>query len=222
MDIRSGGDSVQPACYNNSVASSGTPDNDYWNGRPERLAGLDGKVAIATIMGHPPLAALLRRWCLAQATRGETPCRADLEPYDLPRILLPYMFIYAQEGDRFRCRLYGSKLRDFFGEDSTGRYLDEMVKPDAREKRNSLFRKPLESGRPLFYRGFLVAPGVEWRHFNRLLLPVATQPGASPTQIMGALRIIPPPPGLRLDGNDPDGMLQHCLLQEDDCRLLLD
>ena len=185
------------------------------------MAELDGKVAVATILGYAPLAALLRRWCLADAMRDETPCRADLEPYDLPRALLPYMFIYAQEGDRFRCRLYGTRLREFFGKDSTGRYLDEMVKPEAREKRNILFRLPLESGRPLFYRGFLVAPGVEWRHFHRLLLPVATKPGAAPSQIVGAMRLISPPPGLRLDATDPDGMLQHCLLQEDDCRLLV-
>jgi len=164
----------------------------------------------------PELRAFASHWWRAwSATGGKVPDRTAMDPVELPRPLLPFMFIYEREGQRFRCRLAGSRLRDVFGHAMEGRYLDEMVKPEAVARRNSIFNTPLAEGKPLLYSGFLVAEGKEWRYFKRLLLPVCKHPSGPADQIMGAVSFPKPPPLLRFDPHDPDGQVSLTLLERE-------
>lgn len=53
--------------------------------------------------------------------------RADVKPAEIKR-LLPYITLIDQvgQGDRFRVRLAGTQLREFFGREITGAYLDDL------------------------------------------------------------------------------------------------
>ncbi|WP_173012629.1 PAS domain-containing protein [Niveispirillum sp. SYP-B3756] len=162
----------------------------------------------------PELRRLLTIWRHAWVDAGrQVPDRRLMDPVNLPRPLLPSMFIYEREGERFRCRLAGSRLREVFGHAMEGRYLDDMVKPESAPRRNAIFNTVLEEGKPLIYSGFLVAEGKEWRYFRRLLLPMRKQAGGPVDQIMGAVHFCDPPPGLRQNPHDPDGQIILMILE---------
>ncbi|MBP7337443.1 PAS domain-containing protein [Niveispirillum sp.] len=169
------------------------------------------------------LALLLFWWRLKQANGGAVlPTRRQMDPCALPRAILPFMFIYeGHEGGRLRCRLSGTRLRDLFGQDGTGLYLDQMIAPASVPGRSALFHQSLACGLPMFYRGFLVPAGRGWRAFNRLLLPVSVAPGAPATQIMGMVRVFDPPPGTSpLTSADADGLVSARLLDDGACAAL--
>lgn len=169
------------------------------------------------------LALLQFWWRLRQANGGAMlPARRQMDPCALPRPILPLMFIYERHDDgRLRCRLSGTRLRDLFGQDGTGLYLDQMIAPASVPARSALFHQSLDGRLPLFYRGFLVPAGRGWRAFNRLLLPVSVEPGAAPTQIMGMVRVFDPPPGAAaLAGADSDGLVSARLLDDGDYAVL--
>jgi hypothetical protein len=76
---------------------------------------------------NPTLAALLDYW--RQKRHGRPmPCRADLDPVDIPK-LLPYVQLVdvIDGGARFRYRLIGTAIVAAFGADSTGRYLEDIL-----------------------------------------------------------------------------------------------
>lgn len=166
------------------------------------------------------MAALLRHWWQAKEVHGGAlPTRAQMDPCDFPRAILPIMFIYERHGERLFCRLSGTKMRDLFGSDGTGLYLDQMIAADSVPGRSALFHRALDSGLPLFYRGFLVPVGKGWRGFNRLLLPVCLRSGERATQVMGMVRVFDPPPGVRaINMGDTDGLVTARLLEDSDCR----
>ena len=57
----------------------------------------------------------------------QMPSRHDVRPADIPR-LLPYVTLIdvLEEGRRMRVRLAGTQLREFFGREITGAYLDDL------------------------------------------------------------------------------------------------
>jgi hypothetical protein len=56
------------------------------------------------------------------------PSRADMDPVELPRALLPNLFLVDVEESprRFRYRLVGTELTAIMRRELTGRYIDEM------------------------------------------------------------------------------------------------
>lgn len=189
---------------------------------PEGETSIDAD--LMALAGDRGMVALLRHWCKARAVNnGALPFRAQMDPCDLPRPILPIMFIYERRGDRLRCRLSGTRMRDLFGADGTGLFLDQMIAPQSVSGRSALFHRTLDSGLPLLYRGFLVPVGKGWRGFNRLLLPVAVRAGEPATQVMGMVRVFDPPPGAAaLEGADADGLLAARLLEDSECRAVTD
>lgn len=186
-------------------------DQSGWEEERAILAGDRGMLAL-----------LLFWWRLKQANGGTIlPTRRQMDPCALPRPILPFMFIYERQADqRLRCRLAGTRMRELFGVDGTGLYLDQMVIPASVPGRSALFHRCLDSGLPLFYRGFLVPAGRNWRAFHRLLLPVSVEPGAPASQIMGMVRVFDPPPGTPAQTADQDGLVGARLLGDADCREL--
>jgi len=84
------------------------------------------------LSGHGPasgrLAALHSYWLTKRA--GEAvPLRGAIDPTEIPNLLPHIMLIDVEQPDqappRFRFRLTGTGLVDVFGQDPTGRYLDE-------------------------------------------------------------------------------------------------
>jgi hypothetical protein len=75
---------------------------------------------------NQPLKELFAYWLEKKGSRF-APSRADLDPVDIPR-LLPYVGLVDVLRDplRFRYRLTGSNITTGYGQELTGRFLDEI------------------------------------------------------------------------------------------------
>ena len=134
---------------------------------------------------HPELAALLKYW---EGRRGERamPSRADMDPVDLPRRLLPNLFLVDVEEAprRYRYRLVGTELTAVMRRELKGQYIDEMP---------FLFRKfalpayaeVMERRTPVYKE--INAIEALWRiRYRRLLLPLSSD-GQRIDMILGAI-----------------------------------
>lgn len=98
------------------------------------------------------LATLLTYW---EEKRGERhmPARADIEPTEIGKDLLPYLALTeaVDGGARFRFRLCGTGLESFAGLNLTGRFIDEL-NPNAAYATYiiGLYRTTMESKRPTY------------------------------------------------------------------------
>lgn len=148
-------------------------------GTPEREA------APTLEIGHPALRDLHRRW---EAWRGERamPARADMDPVELPRKLLPNLLLVAVEENprRFRYRLVGTELTAVMRGELTGRYVDEM--PFLfRKFAQPAYAEVMERAAPTCRR--INAVEAFWRiRYERLLLPLSDGGGRIDT-ILGAI-----------------------------------
>lgn len=112
---------------------------------------------------------------------GERPAtKRDIDPTQLPRAIMPSLFLYELTADdRFRCRLAGSAIRQAFGKEPTGQFLDEIINSAGAANRVALFRATLERELPVIYGGSLAEGDKLWMPFKRLLLPVTDDRGSS-------------------------------------------
>jgi hypothetical protein len=127
---------------------------------------------------EPLLRELYAHW---QARRADRPLprRRDIDPVDIAPAILPYLAIVEPvEAGRFRYRLAGTRVVEGFGMEMTGRHLDELLRGEHLAFVQGLYRRVLETGKPLLVqsshrmrrRTDLVA--------RKLMLPIADQSGA--------------------------------------------
>lgn len=129
---------------------------------------------------------LFRHW-LAGWRDGCPPARAAILPEELGR-LLPRVFlieVYPASG-RLRYRLIGGELSAAVGEDSSGRYLDEVrarfsAELQARWKRRD--RLSVAAARPVYGSWTLRHLGRSWRTMTSLRLPLLE--GGRVTHLLG-------------------------------------
>jgi len=134
-------------------------------------------------MADAGLQRLFVLWAREWSVRG-VPRRSALPPDRLGPALLPWIAIHERRQGRYFCRLAGTSLRDMLGMDPTGRFLDEMLPPDAARLRAAQFDDCLAGGHPLLVQETLSIPGRARRPFVRLLLPVMAQARDQPDQIL--------------------------------------
>lgn len=93
------------------------------------------------------------------------PRRADFDPQEL-KALLPNLMIVEPEPAPFRLRyrLVGTKITRVSGFDFTGRYLDEILRPDLPDDWHQYYRIAYDSGRPVY--GLINCPTHEGDTFN--------------------------------------------------------
>lgn len=152
---------------------------------PSPPAQAASRAAMTLEIGHPALRDLHRHW---EARRGERamPSRADMDPVELPRKLLPNLFLVDVEEDprRFRYRLVGTELTAVMRRELAGLYIDEMP---------FLFRKfalpayaeVMERAGPAYRE--INAIEALWRiRYKRLLLPLS-EDGRRINMILGAI-----------------------------------
>jgi hypothetical protein len=109
-------------------------------------------------------------WC-AKAPEGGYPTRADIQPAELRRLLpsLSLIDVVTDDGgERLRMRLAGTRLRDYFGVELTGHYLDEYDFGDQTGYWDAAYHEVVRAGRPA--QG--VIPLTAW-----LRLPLANEEG---------------------------------------------
>ncbi|MEP2830192.1 MAG: PAS domain-containing protein [Parvibaculum sp.] len=115
----------------------------------------------------------------AKAPQGGYPTRADIQPAELRRILPSLSLIDVIEDDepRLRVRLAGTRLRDYFGVEMTGRHLDEFDFGDQMDYWDAAYHEVVHGGRPA--QG--VVPLTPWNQPDVfqfwLRLPLANEDG---------------------------------------------
>ena len=79
------------------------------------------------------------------------PLRRDIDPVDL-KDLLPYIIIAELQRNPFRVRyrLGGAAVNDALGYNIAGRYLDEMEVAGGQDTWKSVYKRVMESARPVF------------------------------------------------------------------------
>lgn len=87
--------------------------------------------AFAAQIRHPHLRRFFGYW-LEKAGLRDMPTRIDLDPLEFRYILGNVILVDVErEPLRFRFRLYGAALINFFGDgDYTGKYADQLLPPD--------------------------------------------------------------------------------------------
>lgn len=148
-----------------------------------------------------PAFARLHAYWAAKIVDGRLPGRAQIDPLEVPRDLLPDMALLEVEGEdeamrRYRIRLFGSNLVAMTGYDVTGKYYDEVVQPPAYQVLRHFGNQAIRERRPGYLQGPSGAPGRGYLWFGRLLLPLASD-GHKVDMILGLVRPVParqPPP----------------------------
>lgn len=140
-----------------------------------------------------PLCALLEYW---QARKGDRalPGRPDLDPVDIGP-LLPHIILIDVERapERFRVRLVGTHVVDTLGRDNTGRYYDEVYRPEAYATFVEGIRRVIAGRAPLSgYGQVYFAAGREYLTYESLTLPLAAD-GRTVDMLLVGLHVGVPP-----------------------------
>jgi hypothetical protein len=88
----------------------------------------------------------------SKSADGAYPTRADIQPAEL-RTLLPSLslldiVVESEDSVRLRVRLAGTRLRDYFGVETTGHFLDEYDLGDQTGYWDAAYREVIAAGRP--------------------------------------------------------------------------
>jgi len=86
---------------------------------------------------------------------GDTlPRRADIDPIDFPRLLPSISLLEVENAGqrhaehRVKVRLAGTRLRDMYGRETTGLYLDEFLPPQNDSYWTAAFTRVISQGKP--------------------------------------------------------------------------
>ncbi|HEX7777454.1 MAG TPA: PAS domain-containing protein [Parvibaculum sp.] len=85
-----------------------------------------------------------------KSVEGRFPTRADIQPAEL-KPLLPSLSLLDILGDgilNLKVRLAGTRLRDYYGVETTGRVLGDFEFGDQRTYWEAAYREVIEAGRP--------------------------------------------------------------------------
>lgn len=115
---------------------------------------------------------------LSRGEGGAIPCRADINPADIPR-LLPFVSLVDVEQDieRSRVRLAGTRLRDVYDREITGSSLEDLDLGESRDYWMAAYRHTALDGKPT--QGIVRGPRVNKEHLVQywLRLPLAAPDG---------------------------------------------
>jgi len=130
--------------------------------------------AFAGGIRHPHLQRFFAYW-QAKADGREMPVRADLDPMDFRYVLGYVILVDVERPLRFRFRLYGSGLVNYFGDgDYTGKYADQLLPNDYAPFVVQAYTTAVEGRVPRYAERDLVM------NRQRLIYDVLTLPLADP------------------------------------------
>jgi hypothetical protein len=112
-----------------------------------------------------------------KATGRPMPCRADLDPIEIPQLLPHVMLVDVLRSSRYRYRLIGTENAREHGINATGCYLDEVLPgPEYQAHVIGLYDECLRFRRPLYSECLFLSPGQQGeleRHTKVLFLPLS-------------------------------------------------
>lgn len=137
------------------------------------------------------LVGLYDHWMALRTDLGRLPRRSEIDPLDLPPAALPGMLILERGADqRFLCRLAGTRVRESFGFEVTGKYLDELMPAGAAALRAEIYQTVLEQRSALFCRMRFSVPGREFVASDRLYVPVLNDETEEASILVSAQRYV--------------------------------
>lgn len=113
----------------------------------------------------------------SKAPPGRLPGRQHIIPSEITD-LLPFLAMYdvireANGNLRFRARLVGTHAVELFGEDPTGKFLDEFVVPERVEQVVKRYGQVVLTKEPAYHAGKLVRGGRDHVRYHRAAFPLA-------------------------------------------------
>jgi hypothetical protein len=112
-----------------------------------------------------------------RAPHGRLPGRQDIEPVEIPD-LLPYLVLYdvvPQESGcpRYRTRLVGTRVVELLGDETTGKFLDDILPLKRGAEIIGQYDRILATKQPHYLEGRLSNRGREHILFQRVVFPLA-------------------------------------------------
>ncbi|MEQ8586909.1 MAG: PAS domain-containing protein [Thalassobaculaceae bacterium] len=137
------------------------------------------------------LAWLYDHWRSFVLENGRLPYRTEIDPLDVPKAVLPNMLIIEKvAGGRFRCRLAGTRLREVYGFEIAGRYLDDVMSPAASADRIKIYERVLDERCAAYCRLRFAVPGREFVASDRLYVPVLDRQSSDPMVLFCVQRFV--------------------------------
>ncbi len=136
---------------------------------------------------------LFHEYWLSKCVPGRLPGRRDIDPHEMRPFLPHVMMIDVERGPevkggggryRFRHRLVGTHLVDLFGEDMTGRYIDDMIEPEVYEDVHGRLAQIVDTRRPVYGISPISMPHRDFVEFEHLTAPLASD-GATVDILLG-------------------------------------
>jgi len=123
---------------------------------------------------HPNTIALYNCW-LAKCVNRSMPARADIDPVEMPRQLLPGISIVDVVADarRYVYRLVGTEDVEVRGHDPTGKSVLEGFFGPSPEDALGCYDKVVEARAPLLDPTPFTAPSGKWINEETLFLPLS-------------------------------------------------
>lgn len=109
--------------------------------------GLSSELAFRAQLVVPEQRQLYDYW-VSRTGERPMPSRQDISPADFGR-LLPNVSLIDVDRCRFRVRLAGTRLRDIYDREVTGKYLDELDWGDKADYWMSAYRRVVDGSRPV-------------------------------------------------------------------------
>lgn len=135
---------------------------------------------------RPELRALAALWEQQRGSRA-IPDRADFSPFVLqpylPRVLI-YEVMQDGEQRRFRIRLYGTLISKYSGRDPTGKYVDEIMSPQAYEDFNRGLSWATDNRKPLRAAGSYHFVDRSFVKFESITMPLSLRGSSEVSQLL--------------------------------------
>ena len=117
------------------------------------------------------------------------PLRADLDPMDIPHQALPFVMLMEVEHEprRLLMRLIGTRVTELYGQEVTGRHLDELDLGDMAEEIQASYMEIVDNGKPGRLTGGYVKEEGRELQFERIALPLSLDGNQVDQILVGAV-----------------------------------
>ncbi|HUK00316.1 MAG TPA: PAS domain-containing protein [Stellaceae bacterium] len=138
------------------------------------------------ILQGEPLLSAVYDFCAERRGARAMPSRADIDPVDLPRFVLPHLALLEvfDAGARYRWRLTGTEVVNRFGRDTTGRFGEDVLSGDYLAFFTSLIRQVCGRQVPVYSRTRFGWEDGRTMTVSRLYVPLGDA-DAGVTQVLG-------------------------------------
>lgn len=134
---------------------------------------------------HPVLRRLIGYWIDKRMPRA-MPSRGEIDPVEIPWALSwIWLCDYLPADRRFRFRLAGEQVNDFWGSNIGGRYLDEIVPEDQASAADAFLHSATDGPAIVHDRGQILLEDEVFATGERIVLPLS-EDGREVTGLLGA------------------------------------